>query len=106
MVVFGKGYAPVKMPLVVLVRLEAGDGATGEKYDSGARGNGEVSTVSGAAGGTIGKRGGGTRAVPAIEWALSLVAERWRKLVLEALRCIVPGIGAGALYREGPEVGP
>jgi len=27
----------------------------------------------------------------AIDWLLSLVAERCRKLVLDALRCIVPG---------------
>ncbi len=35
----------------------------------------------------MGNRGGGARAIPAKDWMLSPVADRCRRLVLEALRC-------------------
>lgn len=84
------------MPLVVLVLLDGpGDSVMGEKYDSAPRGSGdawpEICAVW-RAGGIIGNRGGAARAMPAAELVLPLVAERARKLVLEVVRDIVPGM--------------
>ena len=76
------------MPLVVLVRVEAGDAETGEKKESLAG----VGTDTWPGTVIIGNRGGGTRARPPREPVLSFVAERPRKLLLEELRGSVPGM--------------
>ena len=72
---------------------DAGDSATGEKYDSPPLWEGDgiapdgnwVCTLNG--GGLekpIGKRGGGALAIPAKDWVLSPVVDLDRRLVLEA----------------------
>ena len=79
--------------VLVLEPNDAGDSATGEKYESPPRWEGEgiapdgrcVWTLSG--GGLpkpIGNRGGGALAIPANDWPLSPVVDRDRRLVLDA----------------------
>lgn len=87
------------MPLVVLVRDEAGDSAVGEKYESPPRWPGDcaplVCTLRDPGGAGRGKRGGGARAIPASECWLSMVPDRWRILFTDPLAENVAGAVAG-----------
>ena len=78
----GYWYAgPGNTPLVVLVRDEAGDSATGEKYESPPRAPGDGAPaleplVCTGGTGKGNRGGGGARAMLAMEWTLSPVMER------------------------------
>lgn len=85
---------------MVLVLDEAGDSATGEKYDSPPRGPGEccgcapVCSERAVGGCGMGKLGGGCRRImPANDIVLSCVPDRCRRLVLEAVLGMVPCMG-------------
>ncbi len=110
----GNGYPALggKMPEVVLVRDDAGDSATGEKYESPPRGPGEpavpdicVWTLRGAGGAGSGNLGGGCRTMLAKDCVLSPVADLARRLLLEEFLGIVPD-SCGLPYWEPVGVEP